>query len=98
MLSLDDAPVVRRVRGLMGTLSDDEATLVRTLTPRGLHGPQLQAHLNEVVHLLATLRADEDMASFVYAFAPEWDGSIETLLLGGRVATLFERSELERVA
>jgi hypothetical protein len=35
------------------------------------------------------------MAEYVYAIAPGWDGTIETLLLGGRVTTAFARIELE---
>ena len=35
------------------------------------------------------------MAEYVYAIAPGWDGTIETLLLGGRVTTAFTRFELE---
>ena len=35
------------------------------------------------------------MAEYVYAIAPGWDGTIETLLLGGRVTTAFTRLELE---
>ena len=31
------------------------------------------------------------MAEYVYAIAPGWDGTIETLLLGGRVTTAFAR-------
>ena len=52
-------------------------------------------HLFDLVDLLATIRDDEAMADYVYAIAPEWDGSIETLLLGGRVTTALTRYELE---
>ena len=38
------------------------------------------------------------MAEYVYAIAPGWDGTIETLLLGGRVTTAFTRFELESCA
>ena len=34
----DDAPVVGDIRGLVGELTDDEAALVRTLTPADLRG------------------------------------------------------------
>jgi hypothetical protein len=44
---------------------------------------------------LTTVRDDEAMAEYVYAIAPAWDGSIETLLLGGRVTTAFSRFTLE---
>ena len=53
-------------------------------------------HLFDLVDLLATIRHDEAMAEYVYAIAPGWDGSIETLLLGGRVTTAFNRCTLER--
>ena len=46
-------------------------------------------HLFDLVDLLATIRGDEAMAEYVYAIAPDWDGSIEMLLLGGRVTTAF---------
>ena len=39
--TLDDAPIVREVRGLVGALSDDEAALVRTLTPAEVDAPGL---------------------------------------------------------
>jgi hypothetical protein len=44
---------------------------------------------------LTTVRDDEAMAEYVYAIAPAWDGTIETLLLGGRVTTAFSRFALE---
>jgi len=97
-LTLDDAPVVRAVRGLIGGLSDDEAALVRTLTPPDLTPAQTTAHLFELLDLLATIREDEAIADYVYAIAPDWDGTIEALLVGGRVTTLYARYELERVA
>jgi hypothetical protein len=34
----------------------------------------------------------------VYAIAPEWDGSIEMLVLAGRLSTAVERYELTRAA
>ena len=52
-------------------------------------------HLFDLVDLLTTIRFDEAMAEYVYAIAPGWDGTIETLLLGGRVTTAFTRFELE---
>ena len=55
-------------------------------------------HLFDLVDLLATIRSDEAMAEYVYAIAPGWDGSIETLLLGGRVTTAFNRCTLEHRA
>ena len=96
--TLDDAPVVREIRGLIGELSDDEAALVRMLTPPELTCTQMREHLFELVDLIATIRADEAMADYVYAIAPEWDGSLEALMWGGRVTTIFARCELERVA
>ncbi len=39
MYTMDDAPVVRDMRSRVGELTDDEAALVRTLTPASLTGP-----------------------------------------------------------
>ncbi len=36
------------------------------------------------------------MADYVYAIAPMWDGTIEALLVAGRVTTVFNRYEIER--
>jgi hypothetical protein len=96
--TLDDAPVVREVRGLVGELTDDESALVRTLTPPDLAGTATVEHLFDLADLLATIRSDEAMADYVFAIAPGWDGTIETLLLGGRVTTAFARYELARAA
>jgi hypothetical protein len=52
-------------------------------------------HRLDLVNLLTTIREDEAMAEYVYAIAPRWDGTIESLILGGRVTTAFARSELE---
>jgi len=93
--TMDDAAVVRDIRGLVGTVTDDEAALVRTLTPADLTEAAMVEHLFDLVDLLATIRDDEAMADYVYAIAPGWDGTIETLLLGGRVTTAFTRFELE---
>ena len=92
----DGAGVVSEVRGLIGELTDDEAALVRTLTPAELTAPATVEHLFDLVDLLSTIRYDEALADYVYAIAPGWDGTIETLLLGGRVTTAFARYELER--
>ena len=94
--TLDDAPVVGSIRGLVGEVTEDETALVRTLTPAGLPQAAMVEHLFDLVDLLATIRGDEAMADYVYAIAPGWDGSIEMLLLGGRVTTAFARYELER--
>jgi hypothetical protein len=94
--TLDDAPIVREVRGLIGELTDDEAALVRTLTPADLGGAKLTRHLFELVNLLSTIRYDEAMAEYVYAIAPEWDGDIDTLLLGAQVTTMMAESEMAR--
>ena len=96
--TLDDAPIVREVRGLVGALSDDEAALVRTLTPADVAGPPLTRHLFELVNLLSTIRYDEAMAEYVYAVAPEWDGEIDVLLLGARVSTMLVECEMARSA
>jgi hypothetical protein len=92
---MEDAAVVRDIRGLVGELTDDEVALVRTLTPSDLTQAAMVEHLIDLVDLLATIRYEEAMADYVYAIAPSWDGSIETLLLGGRVTTAFNRHELE---
>ena len=94
--TLDDAPIVREVRGLVGELTDDEAALVRTLSPAELCGVALTRHLFELVNLLATIRYDEALAEYVYAIAPEWDGDIDTLLLGAQVTTMFAECEMAR--
>jgi hypothetical protein len=90
-----DAAVVRDIRQRLGELTGDEAALVRTLTPEDLTEAAMAEHLLVLVDLLATIRDDEAMAEYVYAIAPGWDGTIETLLLGGRVTTAFTRFELE---
>ena len=92
--SMGDAPVVRDIKGHVGELTDDEAALVRTLTPKEMDRSAMVEHLFDLVDLLATIRSDEAMAEYVYAIAPGWDGSIETLLLGGRVTTAFNRCTL----
>ena len=93
--TLDDAPVVGDIRGLVGELTEDEAALVRTLTPADLAETAMVEHVFDLVDLLATIRYDEAVADYVYAIAPDWDGSIEMLLLGARVTTAFARYELE---
>ena len=98
LYTLDEAPVVRDVGRLVGGLSDDEAALVRTLTPARLAPQEMVAHQCELVAVLVAIRADEALADYVYAIAPEWDSTIESLLVGGRVTTAFARYELERVA
>ena len=98
MHTLDEAPIVREIRGLIGPLSDDEAALVRALTPADLSCTDTIQHLFRVVDLLATVRGDDAMADYVYAIAPEWDGSIEMLVLAGRLSTAVERYELTRAA
>ncbi len=95
--TLDDAAVVvREIKGLVGGLTDDEAALVRTLTPQDLARSTMVEHLWDLVDLLSSIRADEAVAEFVYAIAPHWDGSAEMLLLGGRVTTAFNRCALEQ--
>jgi hypothetical protein len=95
METMDEATVVRGIRELVGQLTDDEAALVRTLTPADLTEAAMAEHLFDLVDLLATIRFEEAMAEYVYAIAPGWDGTIETLLLAGRVTTAFTRFELE---
>jgi hypothetical protein len=98
LYTLNEAPVVREVGRLAGGITEDEAALVRTLTPARLSAPDMVAHQALLAAVLAAIRADEALADFVYAIAPEWDGSIEALLVGGRVTTAFARYEFERVA
>jgi hypothetical protein len=98
LYTLDEAPVVREVGRQTGGLSEDEAALVRTLTPARLEGREMTAHQCELVALLRVIRGDEALSDYVYAIAPNWDGTIEALLVGGRVTTAFARYELERVA
>ncbi len=94
--TMDDAPVVREMRGLVGELTEDEAALVRTLTPPDLPEAVTVAHLFDLVDVLSATRSDEAMADYVYAIAPAWDGTIETLLLAGRVTTAMARHTFER--
>jgi hypothetical protein len=96
--TLDEAPIVREMQGLIGPVTDDEAALVRTLTPADLSCTDTIQHLFNLVDLLATVRREEEMADYVYAIAPNWDGDIESLLLAGRLSTAVERFELERAA
>jgi len=98
LYTLDEAPVVREVGRLAGGLTEDEAALVRTLTPARLCAQDMAAHQAELVAVLAVIRADESLADYVYAIAPEWDGSIELLVLAGRVSSAVERHELARAA
>jgi hypothetical protein len=91
----DGDAAVRDMRELVGELTDDEAALVCTLTPSGLPETAMVEHLFDLVDLLATIRENDAMADYVYAIAPGWDGSIETLVLGGRVTTALIRHELE---
>ena len=93
--TMDETAVVRVIAERVGRLTDDEAALVRTLTPADLAETAGAEHLMDLVDLLTTVRDDEAMAEYVYAIAPAWDGTIETLLLGGRVTTAFSRFELE---
>jgi hypothetical protein len=93
--TMDETTTLRDVKELVGDLTDDEVALVRTLTPAGLTETARSEHLFDLVDLLTTIRYEEAMAEYVYAIAPGWDGTIETLLLGGRVTTAFTRFELE---
>ena len=93
--SMEQAGIVGEIAAQFGPLSDDEAALVRTLSPMDQPETAKVEHLLDLVDLLSTVREDEAMAEYVYAIAPGWDGTIETLLLGGRVTTAFARIELE---
>jgi hypothetical protein len=93
--TMDEAAVIGDIAERVGKLTDDEVALVRTLTPADLAETARAEHLKDLVALLATVRDDEAMAEYLYAIAPAWDGTIETLLLGGRVTTAFSRLALE---
>ncbi len=95
--TLEEA-LVRDIKGLIGGVTDDEAALVRTLTPPDMTRPAMVEHLLDLVDVLTTIRSDEAMAEYVYAIAPHWDGGTEMLLLGARVTTAFHRCTLEQVA
>jgi hypothetical protein len=92
---MDQTGIVREITARVGSLSEDEAALVRTLSPADQPETAKAEHRLDLVDLLTTIREDEAMAEYVYAIAPRWDGTIETLLLGGRVTTAFSRFELE---
>jgi hypothetical protein len=96
--SVDEESIVRTIRTLVGELSDDEAALVRTLTAADVAEGANVEHIFDLMDLLASVRSDEAIAEYVYAIAPKWDGTIEALLLAGRVTTAFARYELERRA
>jgi hypothetical protein len=99
MDTMDDVLVVREIQTLVGALTDDETALVRTLTPADIEESAETAqvqHLADLIDLFATIRSDETMADYVYAIAPMWDGTIEALLVAGRVTTVFNRCEIER--
>jgi hypothetical protein len=93
---MDETPLVREIEGLIGELTEDEKALVRTLTPSEMSRAATVEHLFDVVDMLATIRYDEAVAEYVYAIAPDWDGTIETLLLAARVTTAFSRYEVEQ--
>jgi hypothetical protein len=93
--SMEQAGIVGEITARFGSLTDDEAALVRTLSPVDRPETAKVEHLLDLVDLLSTVREDEVMAEYVYAIAPGWDGTIETLILGGRVTTAFVRIELE---
>lgn len=96
--TIDEAPVVAEMQGLIGPLTEDEAALVRVLTPADLSCREMVQHMFELVDLLITVRTDEEMADYVYAIAPDWDDSIELLVLAGRLSGAVERHELTRAA
>ena len=96
--TIDEAPIVREMQGLIGPLTNDEAALVRVLTPGDLSCTEMVQHMFQLADMVATVRRDEEMADYVYAIAPEWDDSIELLVLAGRVSGALERHELARAA
>ena len=93
--TMDQTGIVREIATRVGPLTDDEAALVRTLSPVDQAETAKVEHLLDLLDLLRTIREDDAMAEYVYAIAPGWDGTIETLLLGGRVTTAFTQFELE---
>jgi hypothetical protein len=93
--TIDHTGIVADMTSRVGTLTSDEVALVRTLSPAGQPETAKVEHRLDLVDLLTTIREDEAMAEYVYAIAPRWDGTVETLILGGRVTTAFTRSELE---
>ena len=94
--TLNDAPIVRELRGLVGELNDDEAALARALTPPELARNITVEHLFDLVDLLATVRTDESVADYIYAIAPDWDGTIDALVFGARVTTILADVQLTR--
>jgi hypothetical protein len=96
--TIDEAPIVREMQGLIGPLTGDEAALVRALTPAHLSCTEMVQHMFELVDLLATVRTDDGIADYVYAMAPDWDDSIGLLVLAGRLSIAVERHELVRAA
>jgi hypothetical protein len=96
--TMDDASIVRAVRELAGGLTDDEAALVRMLTPADLTVVALAEHKFDLVELLETIRSDEAMADYIFAIGPDWDGTIESLLLGAKVTTILTNHQLEQRA
>ena len=94
--TLNDAAFVREVRELVGELNDDEAALVRTLTPPELARNISVEHLFDLVDLVAVIRADECVADYIYAIAPDWDDTIEALLFGAQMTTMLINLQLER--
>ena len=96
--TIDEAPIVREMQVLIGPLTGDEAALVRALTPADLSRTEMVQHLFKLADLVATVRQDEGVADYIYAIAPEWDDSIELLVLAAAISTAVERHELARAA
>jgi hypothetical protein len=92
---MDQTAVIESVEERVGKLTDDEVALVRTLSPADFAEAAETEHLKDLVVLVATVRDEEAMADYVYAIAPGWDSTIESLLVAGRVTTAFSRFELE---
>ena len=92
----NETPVIMLLSRLIGDLTEDETALARTLMPVDATPTATMEHLFDLVDLLSTIRYDEAMAEYVYAIAPDWDGTVEMLLLGARVTTALARYELER--
>jgi hypothetical protein len=94
----DEHSVAEELARLIGPLSDDEVALVCALTPSDLNCTDMVEHMFDLVDMVAAVRGDEAIAEYVYAIAPMWDGSIEALLLAGRVTTACAAHELALVS
>ena len=61
--TMDPTGIIRQVVERVGALTDDEAALVRTLSPADQPETAKVDHLLDLVEMLTTIRADEAMAA-----------------------------------